>query len=60
VVYTDHKPLTSYMAEFTSDICHIKGVNNVVAEALSWPPASPPVLQVAAVSSLPPLPFTAE
>ena len=50
----------SYVAEFTSDIRHIKGVNNVVAEALSWPPASPPVLQVAAVSSPPALPFTAE
>ena len=49
----------SYVAEFTSDIRHIKGVNNVVADTLSRPPAPAPVAQIAAVSSPPPLPFTA-
>ena len=30
----------SFIAEFTSDIQHIKGSNNVVADALSWPLAA--------------------
>ena len=29
----------SYLAEFTSDIRHISGVDNVVADTLSRPPA---------------------
>ena len=29
----------SYLAEFTSDIRHISGVDNVVADTLSKPPA---------------------
>jgi hypothetical protein len=51
-LYTDHKPLTTavrrstepwttklaYIAEFTSDIQHIAGTDNVVADTLSRPP----------------------
>jgi cleavage and polyadenylation specificity factor subunit 1 len=48
----------SYVAEFTSDIRHLKGTDNVVADALSRPPASPPAVQVAAVAPPPSLPFT--
>jgi hypothetical protein len=29
----------SYMAEFTTDICHVLGVDNVVADTLSRPPS---------------------
>ena len=32
----------SYVAEFTSDIRHIAGQDNVVADTLSWPPWRPP------------------
>ena len=32
----------AYVAEYTSDIRHIAGPNNVVADALSRPPPSPP------------------
>jgi hypothetical protein len=28
----------SYVAEFTSDVCHISGVDNVVADTMSRPP----------------------
>ncbi len=35
----------SYIAEYTSDICHVAGVNNVVADALSRPPLSLPRAQ---------------
>jgi hypothetical protein len=50
ILFTDHKPLTqalfrssdpwtprqlSYIAEHTSDICHIEGLDNVVADMLS-------------------------
>jgi len=49
----------SYVAEFTSDIRHIKGVDNVVADTLSRPPASSTVAPIAAVSPPPPLPFKA-
>ncbi len=31
----------AYLAEFTSDFCHTPGVSNVVADALSRPPAPP-------------------
>jgi len=31
----------AYVAEYTSDIRHVKGVENVVADALSRPPTSP-------------------
>jgi len=47
----------AYIAEYTSDVRHIKGENNIVADALSRPPSSAPV--VAVVSPPPPLPFSA-
>ena len=39
----------SYLAEFTSDIRHISGVDNVVADTLSRPPAG----EINAVSATP-------
>ncbi len=55
ILFTDHKPLLrssdpwtprqcrqlSYIAEHTSDIRHIAGPDNVVADKLSRLPASP-------------------
>jgi hypothetical protein len=51
-IYTDHKPLTyalgkvadgwtamQCVAEFTTDIRHVPGVDNVVANTLSRPPS---------------------
>jgi RNase H-like domain found in reverse transcriptase len=31
----------AYISEFTSDVQHVPGVANVVADALSWPPPDP-------------------
>ena len=44
----------SYIAEFTTDIRHVPGASNVVADCLSRPPSSSPstYANVAAVSSL--------
>ena len=36
------------MAEFTNDIRHIAGADNVVADILSWPPTSMMINAVAA------------
>ena len=46
-LYTDHKQqcLLAYVAEYTADIQHGPGVENVVADALSRPPAMVAVVQ---------------
>ena len=41
----------SYVAEYTSNLCHVPGVENVVADALSRPPSSSPALGVNHVES---------
>jgi hypothetical protein len=45
----------SYIVEFTSDIQHISGKDNIVADALSRPPVQPqrPAAAVAAVAASP-------
>jgi hypothetical protein len=49
----------AYVAEFTSDIRHVAGVDNVVADALSRPPVSAAApAAVAVVSSSSPTPVT--
>ena len=65
-LYTDHKPLTfalsrlpwtarqcrhfSYVAEFTGDIRHIAGQDNVVADTLSRPPQAGATVAVVAAT----------
>ena len=42
----------SYVAEYTSDIRHVAGVNNIVADTLSRPPgAVPPASAATAVKA---------
>ncbi len=43
----------SYMAEYTSDIRHIAGVNNIVADTLSRPPGAVPPASVATAVKAP-------
>jgi hypothetical protein len=44
----------AYVAEYTSDIRHIAGTSNMVADALSRPPAPPPPSPAAACVKRPP------